>query len=41
MLKDFLVGKWDWIIYVVKAHLFHDLYFVYIVYAIITLEEKT
>ena len=29
VFKDFLVGKWKWIIYVVKGRLFHDIYFVY------------
>ena len=31
MFNDFLVGTWKWIINVVKAYLFHDLYFVYVV----------
>ena len=31
MFNDFLIAKWKWIIYVVEAHLFHDLYIVYVV----------
>ena len=35
MLNDFLIGKWKWITYVIKAYVFHDLYFVYVVEAFI------
>ena len=35
MFKDFLIGKWKWIKYVIKAYVFHDLYFVYVVEAFI------
>jgi hypothetical protein len=30
LFNDFFTEKWKRIIYVVKAHLFYDLYFVYI-----------
>ena len=29
MFNDFLIGKWKWILYVMKAYLIHDLYFVF------------
>ena len=40
MFNDLLVGKWKWIIYVIKTYLFHDSYFVYVAEAIIALMEK-
>ena len=40
MFHDFLIGKWNWIVYVIKAYLFHDLYFVYVGDAFITSNLK-
>ena len=37
MLKDFLNGKWKWIVHVIKVYLFHDMHFIYVVEAFITL----
>lgn len=37
MVNDFFISKWRCTIYVVKAYLFHDLHFVYIVEAFITI----
>ena len=34
------IGKWKWIIYIKRAYLFHDFYFVYVVEAFITLNLK-
>ena len=31
MFNEFFVEKWKWIMCIIKAHLFHDLYFVYVV----------
>ena len=31
LFNDFLVGMWKWIVHVVKARLFHDLYILYVV----------
>ena len=36
LFNDFLIGKWNWILYVIKASLIHDFYFVYEVEAFIT-----
>ena len=33
MHNDFHIGKWQWIVYVIKACLFHVLY-IYIVYVV-------
>ena len=30
MFNDFFTEKWKWIMYVVKARLFYDLFFLYI-----------
>ena len=38
---NFLIGKWKLIVYVLKAYLFHDLNFVYVVEAFITLNWKS
>ena len=35
MFNGFVIGNGKWIIYVVEVYLFHDLYFEYIVEAII------
>ena len=40
MFNDFLIGKWMWIEYVIKACLLHDMYYVYVVEAFITLHWK-
>ena len=41
MFNDFLIGEWKWIVYVIiKASLFHDVYFVYVMEEIITLNWK-
>ena len=37
----FLIGKWKWISYVLKAYLFHNLNFVYVVKTFITLNQKS
>ena len=31
IFNDFLIGKWQWLLDVIKAHLIHDLYFLYVV----------
>lgn len=40
MFNDFLIGKWKWFLYVIKAYLINALYFVYVVEAFITLNWK-
>jgi hypothetical protein len=40
MSIDFLIRKWAYILRVIKAYLIHDLYFVYVVEAFITLNWK-
>ena len=40
MFNDFLVGKWKWVLYVIKAYLIHDLCFVHVVEAFITLNWR-
>ena len=37
MSNDNLIGEWKWIIYVTMAYLFHDLIFLLVVEAFITL----
>ena len=39
MFNDLLIGKWKWIVYVIKAYLFHVLNCVYVVDAFITSNE--
>ena len=41
MFNDFLFEKWNWISYVIKAYLIHDLYVVKVVEAFIALKWKT
>ena len=31
MFNNFLIEKWKWIVHVLHAYLFHDIYFVYVV----------
>ena len=38
---DFIIGKWKWIKYAIKAYLKHDLHLIYAVEAFKTLTEKT
>ena len=38
--NEFLIGKWKWVLYVIKAYLIHDLYVVHVVKEIITLNLK-
>jgi hypothetical protein len=38
VFKDFLIGKWKWIPYDLKAYLFHDYYFEYVVEAFYHIE---
>ena len=40
MFNDFLIDNGKRIIHVIKVYLFHDLYFVYVVEAFITLNCK-
>ena len=40
MLNDFLIGRWKWISYVIEVYLNHDLFFVHVVKAFITLNWK-
>jgi hypothetical protein len=40
MFNDFLIEEWKWIVYEVKAHLIHELYFKYVVEAFATLNQK-
>ena len=37
LFNEFLIGKVKWSSYVIKAYLIHDLYFIYVVDAFITL----
>ena len=30
MFNDFLIGKWTWILYVMKTNLIHELYILYV-----------
>ena len=41
MFNDNLIRKWEYILYVMKAYLIHDLYFVYVVEAFIMLNWKS
>ena len=38
---DLFVGKWKWILYIIRAYLFHDLYYVYVVETFITVKWET
>ena len=37
MFDDFLIGKWNGILYVINTYIIQDLYFVYVVHVLIAL----
>jgi hypothetical protein len=38
VFNEFLIGKWKYIAYIIKAYTFHDLSFVYVVEATTSLD---
>ena len=40
LIYNYLIGKWKWIIYVMKAYLFHDFSFCICTKAFITTNKK-